>query len=81
MDRRFKDCLFPYSSHTNNIKVLLQKSSFDQFLNDRADTLIDRLKSVVGDAWKEPSDNEDINLDDDELVSDWEVVKHINDIF
>ena len=70
LDRRFKDCLFPYSSHTNNIKVLLQKSSFDQFLNDRADTLIDRLKSVVGDAWKEPSDNEDINLDDDELVSD-----------
>jgi hypothetical protein len=70
LDRRLRDCLFPYSSQSTDIRGLLHKDKFDAFLCDRADTLIDRLRSVVGEAWREPANLDDTNLDDDETVAD-----------
>ena len=31
--------------------------------------IVDRIKEVVGDAWKAPLDSEDVNLEDDEFVT------------
>jgi len=67
-DRRLDACFIPYSSSSEDFEIKFSKSVFDEFLNDRAEMLICRIKEVVGDSWQRPSDGE-INIEDDEFVT------------
>lgn len=69
LDRRLKSCFIPYSCTDRNFAELISKNNFESFLNDRSQMIIDRIQEVVGDAWKAPLDQEDMNLEDDEFVS------------
>ncbi len=69
LDRRLKNCFIPYSVHDDDFGKKITKGNFEQFLFDRAEMLINRIKEVVGDAWKAPSGEEDCNLEDDEFIS------------
>lgn len=68
LNRRLKACFIPYNSDDLKFEHYLKKEAFDIFLNDRAQLIIERIKEVVGDAWKAPLDDEDVNLEDDEFV-------------
>lgn len=69
LDRRLSACFIPYSSAKNDFESYFQKNYFEQFLDARAQLIINRIKEVVGDAWKAPLENEDANLEDDEFVT------------
>lgn len=59
-----------YSAESEDFSGKFSKEKFDQFLADRAELILGRIKQIVGDAWEIPTrpDNEDQNLEDDELV-------------
>lgn len=69
LDRRLKTCFIPYSSKDDSFESSVGKLNFEQFLQDRSKMIVDRIKEVVGDAWKAPLDSEDVNLEDDEFVT------------
>ena len=69
LDRRLKSCFIPYSCENSKFVEMIGKNSFDKFLNDRSQMIIDRIREVVGDAWQAPLEQEDVNLEDDEFVS------------
>lgn len=69
LDRRFKACFIPYSSCDSDFGKKIGIGSFDRFLEDRAEMIVERIKEVVGDAWKAPSENDNDNLEDDESVT------------
>ena len=56
-DRRLYSCFIPYQSSEPNFKQYFQIDHFEAFLNARAEMIIDRIKEVVGDAWKEPQED------------------------
>lgn len=63
LDRRFKACFIPYSSDSPDFTNLMQPERFDEFLEARAQTIVSRIKEVVGDAWKVSLDNEDSSIE------------------
>jgi len=67
-DRRLIACFIPYSSSEIDFDSKFEKGVFDDFLNDRAEMFISRIKEVVGDSWQSPSEGE-MNLEDDEFVT------------
>lgn len=67
-NRRLQSCFIPYSSDNSDFHKKFHKENFIVFLEDRARMIIDRIKSVTGDAWKSPMEQEDTNLEDDEFV-------------
>lgn len=69
LDRRLQNCFIPYRADDPDFAKKIAKENFDSFLFDRAQMLIDRIKEVVGDAWKAPSNEEDSNLEDDEVIA------------
>ncbi|GAA6166820.1 GmrSD restriction endonuclease domain-containing protein [Sessilibacter corallicola] len=69
LDRRLSDCFIPYSVKDADFKNYFKIDAFDSFLKDRAQKIVDRIKEVVGDAWKAPLEKEDNNLEDDEVIS------------
>lgn len=67
-NQRLRNCFIPYVDDPA-FKDKLSQKNFDNFLCDRAELIITRIKEVVGDAWKEPSvddNNESVNLVEDE---------------
>ncbi|MVF20310.1 DUF262 domain-containing protein [Methylocaldum sp. BRCS4] len=69
LDRRLQNCFIPYRANDPEFAMKIAKENFDSFLIDRAEMLIDRIREVVGDAWKAPSNDEDSNLEDDEVIA------------
>ncbi len=69
LERRLKACLIPYSSTHDYFEISMRKDSFEKFLENRSQLIVERIKEIVGDAWKAPLDSEDVNLEDDEFVT------------
>jgi hypothetical protein len=71
INRRLKNCLLPYKVDEPDFSKKFSRENFENFLVDRAQMIIDRIKEVVGDAWREPDldSNLDENLEDDEYVT------------
>lgn len=67
LDRRLESCFIPYKSSDTNFDQKVSIASFDTFLEDRAAMIINRIKEVVGDAWKEPLESDNENIEDDEF--------------
>lgn len=68
LKRRFDSLLIPYDKDNPGDKDYYSIKNFDEFLRRRAELLIERIQEVVGDAWHPPSQDEDVNLEDDEFV-------------
>ena len=68
LDRRFGNCIIPYSSTDKDFKEKLSKERFDNFLKDRAGLLISRIREVVGESWQAPAEGE-ANLEDDKFIT------------
>ncbi|NKC14373.1 MAG: DUF262 domain-containing protein [Gammaproteobacteria bacterium] len=69
LDRRLQTCFIPYSCSEPEFEKRFRKEAFRTFLEDRAEKIVERIREVVGDAWKEPRDSEDANLEDGEFVA------------
>jgi len=69
LNRRLTNSFIPYSADDPDFEEKISKNNFNQFLVDRACMLIERVKEVVGDAWKAPANEEEVNLDDDDMVT------------
>ncbi len=50
---RIKACLIPYNS--NNDNAMYKTENFNKFLENRANLIIDKIREVVGKAWREPA--------------------------
>jgi len=67
-NQQLRNCFIPYVDDPA-FKDKLSQKNFDNFLSDRAKLIITRIKEVVGDAWEEPSaddNNESVNFVEDE---------------
>ncbi len=69
LDRRLESCFIPHRPSDPDFIKSFSKEYFHNFLNNRADMIIKRIKDVVGGAWQLPIENEDANLEDDEFVA------------
>ncbi len=68
LDRRLEDCLMPYFSTDPELTLKLSIAGFDQFLQDRAQLIIERIRDIVGDAWQYQDASEDENIEDAEMI-------------
>jgi hypothetical protein len=68
LDRRLKSCFIPYSSSEAGFRDNFAQRRFPEFLSQRAKVLVRRIREVVGDSWKEPSDLDE-DFDEDQTVT------------
>lgn len=69
LKNRLKSCLMPFDLEDPELFRQLAKENFTSFLEARAKMIINRIGEIVGDAWKQPAEQEDINLEDDDITS------------
>ena len=67
LNRRFDNLFIPYDANDLSFCEKISNEKFNNFLNDRALMIIERIKEVVGDSWK---DYQGVTLEDEDLEED-----------